>query len=137
MTKFKYLALHSKLFVMLLLLVIANNAFSDEAVSEAQPPPEIVVDAPPPTTSPVKNNSGKTETITTIESKVLPGFRPCTTEDYRNQDTDPIACQDEEAARIISTREPNHHNADLIVEDDTVPQGNIFKLKFERFKKKK
>ena len=112
---------------------------SAEETSEAQPPPEIVIDAPPPTQSPVKQDASSSEskTVTIYESKVLPGFRPCTTEDYRNQDTNPIACQDEEAARVISTREKNNSSEDLIVEDDAVPQGNIYKLKFERFKKKK
>lgn len=112
---------------------------SAEETSEAQPPPEIVIDAPPPTQSPVKQDarSSESKTVTIYESKVLPGFRPCTTEDYRNQDTNPIACQDEEAARVISTREKNNSSEDLIVEDDAVPQGNIYKLKFERFKKKK
>ena len=68
---------------------------------------------------------------------MLPGFRPCTTEDYRNQDTDPVACQDEEGARVISTRNRQAVSDDLIVEDDAVPQGNLFKFKFERLKKKK
>ena len=40
-------------------------------------------------------------------------------------------------ARIISTREKNDVSQDLIVEDEAVPQGNIFKLKFERFTRKK
>lgn len=110
---------------------------SAEEASEAKPPPEIIIDAPPPTQSPVKQDADKTETVTVYESKVLPGFRPCTKEDYRNQDRDPIACQDEDNARVISTRESQDVSEDLIVEDDAVPQGNIYKLKFERFKKKK
>ncbi len=110
-----------------------------EERSVAQPPPEIVIDAPSPTQSSVKQDAESvgTKTVTIYDSKVLPGFRPCTTEDYRNNDTDPVACQDEEAARVISTRESQAVPEDLIVEDDAVPQGNIFKLKFERFNKKK
>ncbi len=108
-----------------------------EEERDAQPPPEIVVDAPPPTQSPVKQETVETETVTIYESKVLPGFRPCTPEDYQNHDVDPVACQDEENARIISTRDRSNQTEDLIVEDDAVPQGNIYKLKFERFKRKK
>ncbi len=119
------------------LFVFSINATADEAERDAQPPPEIIIDAPPPTQSPVKNESVETETVTIYESKVLPGFRPCTTKDYQNSDTDPVACEDTEEARVISTREANSVSEDLIVEDDAVPQGNIFKLKFERFKRKK
>ncbi len=120
-------------------MLSVNMVFADETTSQAQPPPEIVVDAPPPTQSPIKQESGvtETETVTIYDSKVLPGFRPCTTEDYRNQDRDPVACQDEESARDISTRDRQSVPEDLIVEDDAVPQGNIYKLKFERFKRKK
>ena len=134
--KYRYLLFASLIMAGALLFIGSASA---EETSEAQPPPEIVIDAPPPTQSPVKQDarSSESKTVTIYESKVLPGFRPCTTEDYRNQDTNPIACQDEEAARVISTREKNNSSEDLIVEDDTVPQGNIYKLKFERFKKKK
>ena len=120
---------------MLPLLWVVNAVAADER--DAQPPPEIVIDAPPPTQSPVKQETYDTETVTIYESKVLPGFRPCTSEDYQNHDIDPVACQDEENARIISTRDRSNQNDDLIVEDDAVPQGNIYKLKFERFKRKK
>lgn len=120
----------------MLLSALCLAAFAEEP-SEAQPPPELVIDAPPPTQSPVKQESGASETVTIYDSKVLPGFRPCTTEDYQNHDIDPVACENEEEARVISTREASNNNQDLIVEEDTVPQGNIFKLKFERFKKKK
>ncbi len=119
------------------LFLLSVNATADETERDAQPPPEIVIDAPPPTQSPVKQENVETETVTIYESKVLPGFRPCTTKDYQNADTDPVACEDTEEARIISTREDNAVSEDLIVEDDAVPQGNIFKLKFERFKRKK
>lgn len=126
-----------------LLAILCATSISAEETSEAQPPPEFVIDAPPPTQSPVKREADRSgtvtgaETVTIYNSKVLPGFRPCTTEDYRNQDTNPVACQDEEGARVISTRESQNTSEDLIIEDDAVPQGNIFKLKFERFKKKK
>jgi hypothetical protein len=141
--KYLYISIASLLAIMCATFVVA------EETTEAQPPPEIVIDAPPPTQSPVKQEDSQsasqngsstvtsTETVTIYESKVLPGFRPCTTEDYRNRDTDPVACQDEESARAISTRDQQAVSEDLIVEDDAVPQGNIFKLKFERFKKKK
>ncbi|MEM7401164.1 MAG: hypothetical protein AAF304_04360 [Pseudomonadota bacterium] len=119
------------------LFTLSGNVHADETERDAQPPPEIVIDAPPPTQSPVKNESVETETVTIYESKVLPGFRPCTTKDYQNSDIDPVACEDTEEARVISTREANSVSEDLIVEDDAVPQGNIFKLKFERFKRKK
>ena len=76
------------------------------------------------------------ETYTIYESKLFPGFRPCTPEDYRRQDN-PIACEDESAARLLSTREENRFPQEMIVEDDIVPQGNIYKLRFERFKRKK
>ena len=121
------------------LFVLSVSVTADDAERDAQPPPEIVIDAPPPTQSPVKqeHENVETETVTIYDSKVLPGFRPCTTKDYQNSDIDPVACEDTEEARVISTREANPISEDLIVEDDAVPQGNIFKLKFERFKRKK
>ncbi len=128
------------LFVLLsaVVLVLQGLAIAEENASEALPPPEIVIDSPPPTQSPVKQETGETEaeTVTIYESKVLPGFRPCTPEDYQNADGDLVACEDTEEARVISTRDKRTVSEDLIVEDDAVPQGNIFKLKFERFKKK-
>ena len=132
-----------------LIMTMCATVVVAEEDPEALPPPEIVIDAPPPTQSPVKQDAdhdksvaatttgSATETVTIYDSKVLPGFRPCTTEDYRTQDTDPVACQDEEGARVISTRDQQAVSEDLIVEDDAVPQGNLFKFKFERFKKKK
>jgi len=136
MNRFKYICLLFVSFIMTSTLLCLGITSAEET-SEAQPPPEIVIDAPPPTQSPVKQERGQTVTVTIYDSKVLPGFRPCTTEDYRNQDTDPLACQDEESARVISTRENKAVLEDLIVEDDAVPQGNIYQLKFERFKRKK
>ncbi len=130
--KYSWISLWTLIYALLFI-----GTISAEEPSDAQPPPEIVIDAPSPTQSPVKQDAERMETITIYDSKVLPGFRPCTTEDYRNQDTDPVACQDEEASRVISTRDNLAVPEDLIVEDDAVPQGNIFKLKFESFKKKK
>ena len=78
----------------------------------------------------------KYETITVYESKVFPGFRTCTPEDYRNKDHNPIACRDDEAARVLSTREEGPQTGQII-KDDAVPQGNIYKLRFERFKREK
>ena len=108
-----------------------------EDADTVQKPPEIVLDAPPANKEASQRQPVETETITIYESKVFPGFRPCEPEDYRNQDYDPIACQDDDVARMLSTREEDRQSRDLIVEDDAVPQGNIYKLRFERFKKKK
>lgn len=104
--------------------------------AEVTEPPEIVLDAPSPEKE-AQPQAVETETITIYESKIFPGFRPCTPEDYRNKQYDPIACRDDEASRTISTRDQNQQSKELIVEDDAVPQGNIYKLSFERFKKKK
>lgn len=140
MIRLKYRCLSQMLFLMVSIL-LCSSVVSAEENSNAKTPPEFVTDAPPPTQSPVKQDrdvaSGNTETITVYKSKVLPGFRPCTTEDYRNHDKPPIACEDEEAARVISTREQRQQPDDTIVDEDTVPQGNLFKLDFERFKRKK
>ena len=125
-----------KAIIALSFAMLWSGVVLSEEAKEIAEPPEIVLDAPPPkqnTSSP----ADQYETITVYESKVLPGFRPCTPEDYRSQDHDPIACQDEEAARVISTRENSYISNDQIVEDDAVPQGNLFKLRFERFKRKK
>ena len=140
MVRLKYKCLLFMSLIMAYGLLCVGIAMA-EKLSDAKPPPAIVIDAPPPTQSPVKQKTGKreteTETVTIYKSRVLPGFRPCTTEDYRNKDRTPIACQDEEGARAISTRDGQAVSEGLIVKDDAVPQGNIYKLRFERFKKKK
>jgi len=125
-------------FLLSAVLLAPQVVVAEENANEALPPPEIVIDSPPPTQSPVKQETRETkaETVTIYESKVLPGFRPCTPEDYQNTDGDLVACEDTEEARVISTRDKRTVSEDLIVEDEAVPQGNIFKLKFERFKKK-
>ena len=130
-------SLKQSLFCLLLysICLLFGVSFAEEAEREAQPPPEIVIDAPPPTQSPVKQETEEAETVTVYDSKVLPGFRPCTVEDYQKADGEVVACEDTEEARVISTRDKSIVTEDLIVEDDAVPQGNIFKFKFERKKK--
>ena len=120
---------------LLIAIFWSGIALADEP-AEVVEPPEIVLDAPPANQT-VKRQPVETETITIYESKFLPGFRPCTPEDYRNQDHNRVTCRDEEASRVLSTLEEDRQSRDLIVEDDAVPQGNIYKLRFERFKKKK
>lgn len=130
-----------KIFSAVLLALCWQGLVLAEEAESAKEPPEIVLDTPASKPASKKEGSKQkaveTETVTVYESKVFPGFRKCEPEDYRNQDYDPIACQDDDAARVLSTRENDGESKDLIVEDDTVPQGNIFKLRFERFKKKK
>jgi len=91
------------------------------------------------TSSVTKNSSQKIkiESYTVYESNFLPGFRPCTPEDYRKQDSDPIACQDDDVARMLSTRSEDGQKSDLVVKDNVAPDGNIYKLRFQRFKRKK
>ena len=120
-----------KISVLLLAMCWCGASFADEVLE----PPEIELDAPPPKEA--KYQPAKTKTITVYDSKVFPGFRPCTTEDYRNQDHDPVACQDDEVARILSTREEDLQPRHSIIGDDMVPPANIYKLRFERFRKKK
>lgn len=96
--------------------------------------PELILDSP--TATKVNYREVETETITVYESRMFPGFRACTPEDYRKQD-DPIACQDDNVARMLSTRDPSSQRNDLIVRDNVNPSGNIYKLRFERFKRKK
>jgi hypothetical protein len=124
------------LFATLLAMSWSSILLADEP-AEGIAPPEIVLDAKPAAQKRVKQQAVETETFTIYESKVFPGFRPCTTEDYRNRDSDPVACQDDDISRRISTRDPDRQSKDLIVDDNVVPQGNIYKLRFERFKKKK
>lgn len=114
-------------------LLLSGIVFSEETRNTPEPP-EIVLDTSPANTEATSNQY---ETITVYESKVFPGFRTCTPEDYRKQDYDPIACQDEEAARVISTREEDLKAKRQPISDNVVPQGNIYKLRFERFKREK
>ncbi len=119
--------------------------WSDHVLAEERgeviEPAEIIVGAPLPKKE-TKPQAVETETITIYESKNFPGFRPCTPEDYRDQRYDPIACQDYEASRTMSTRDHDQQSRELIIEnvvvpEAVVPQGNIYKLSFERFQKKK
>lgn len=71
---------------------------------EANGTPTLILDTP--TATNVNYNAVETETVTVFESRMFPGFRPCRPEDYRKQDNDPIACQDEDVARMLSTRDP-------------------------------
>ncbi len=119
---------------------IPNKSSTDEIFRTAREPSKLNLD-----TSPTKQVSKQTfqgETFTVYESKVFPGFRPCTPEDYRNQRYDPIACQDYDASRMMSTRDHDQQSRELITEnvvvpEAVVPQGNIYQLRFERFKRKK
>jgi len=97
--------------------------------------PQLVLDSP--TASKVNYRDVETESITVYDSRIFPGFRTCTPEDYRKQDYDPIACQDDEVSRMLSTRDPDSQSDDLVVRDNVKPSGNIYKLRFERFKRKK
>lgn len=126
-----------KIICTILIVISWHSVVLAEDSGAVQEPPEIVLDAPPADKQASKQRPIETETITIYESKVFPGFRPCEPEDYRDQDFDPIACQDDDVSRMLSTREEDRRSRDLIVEDDAVPQGNLFKLRFERFEKKK
>jgi len=97
--------------------------------------PTLILDTP--TATKVNYRAVETETITVYESRMFPGFRACTPEDYRKQDHDPIACQNDDVARMLSTRDPSNQRNDLVVRDNVQPSGNIYKLRFERFKRKK
>lgn len=113
---------------LLIALLYSGIVLADEHEGAAvPPPPEIDLNAPT-----------ETRAVTIYKSKVFPGFRACTPEDYRNQDYDPIACQDDEAARVLSIHaESDQRLKGLVVEEDAMSQGNIYKLRFERFIKKK
>lgn len=105
----------------------------DTAVSSGSP--QLILDTPAATT--VNYRAVESETITVYESRIFPGFRACRPEDYRRVDHDPIACQDDDVARMLSTRDPDARRNDLLVRDSVKPNGNIYKLRFERFKRKK
>lgn len=123
-----------RLTIVFLYAVYWSGVVLAEGSSEA---PKIILDAP--TATKLNYRAVETETITVYESRIFPGFRACTPEDYRKQDHDhdPIACQDDDVARMLSTRDPSAQRNDLIVRDNVQPSGNIYKLRFERFKRKK
>ena len=112
-----------------------NSSTTNDAFRSARDTQKLDLD-----TSTVTKNSKQSiriESYTVFESNFLPGFRSCTPEDYRKQDGDPIACQDEDVARMLSTRSVDSQRNDLIVKDSVTPDGNIYKLRFQRFKRKK
>ena len=117
------------------LMLCTAGLLADEN-PEVSKPPEIVLDAPPAIKEDRSSQAVETEAATVYESKFFPGFRPCTSQDYHNHDYTPVACQDSEAARVLSTRE-EEGTARGFVEGDAVPQGNIYKLRFERIFKGK
>ncbi len=119
-----------------LVAMLWAGALLAEEGTEVSKPPEIVLDAPPAEKADPSLQTVKTKTITIYESKIFPGFRPCTSQDYHNHDYGPVACQDTDVARVLSTRE-EEGSAKGFVEGDAVPQGNIYKLRFKRFLKNK
>ncbi len=110
----------------LIALSCSGAVLADEAAEAFEPPPAIDPNAPVETT-----------TITVYKSKFFPGFRPCTEQDYRNHDYDPIACQDDEAARLLSTRSGDRQPQSLLVGDEAMPQGNLYNLRFQIFTREK
>ncbi len=118
--------------------LIAISCTLVAAADEFARPPAMVEGAPAANNAADQGSAKpvRIKTITIYDSKVFPGFRSCTSEDYRNQDRDPIVCQDDDVARMLSAREENDQTKDLVVEGDAAPQGNIYKLRFERFKTK-
>ncbi len=100
-------------------------------------PPEISENAPAASKQATIPESSESEIITIYEPNVFPGLRKCTEQETRDKSYSPIACQNDKEAISISTREQQHASPSYIVEDDAVPQGNLFKLKFERFKRKR
>ena len=119
------------IFLMLMLCTALSLAETDE---EAIRPPEIVSGASPVAKPDSALQETQSEKVTIYESKFFPGFRPCTSQDYRNHDFGPVACQDTTAARTLSSRKEERTDNGL-TEADTVSQGNIYKLRFGRFTK--
>lgn len=120
------------------LISIISIIFSSAIVyaEDVPVPPEINQDTPVPSEK-ATLRAGEAEVITIYESSVLPGLRKCTEQEVRDKSYSPIACQNDKEALSISTREQKHISQSYIIEDDTVPQGNLFKLKFDRFKRRK
>ncbi len=104
--------------------------------TEVSRPPEIVLDAPPAKKPDPSLQITEPKAVTVYESKIFPGFRPCTSQDYHDHDYSPVACQDNDAARVLSTRDEETAASDL-VGGEAISQGNIYKLRFERFFKGK
>lgn len=122
-----------KLLSILFVPFLAASVFAEDVPV----PPEISENSSAATNQPASPATSDSEIITIYETKVFPGLRKCTEEEARDKNYSPIACQNEKEAVSISTREQQQASPSYIVEDDAVPQGNIFKLKFDRFKRKK
>lgn len=106
-----------------------------ETGAEVSEPPEIVLDAPPAAKPDSEPHISQTEKETVYESRFFPGFRPCTSQDYHDHDFGPGACQDTAAARALSSPDQEYGSNRRLMEKDTMPQGNIFKLRFGRIPK--
>ena len=137
MTGFSEITFHikSKIVTVIISLMISISTFAQEITLDSNQP-SIINPYNSAGTSSYKQPN-QFETITIYQSNFLPGFRPCTPEDYRKQDRDPIACQDDDVARVLTTREENRLPKSTIVRENSVPQSNIYQLRFERFKRKK
>ena len=122
-----------KLISIIYIWLIVACVFAEDAPA----PPEISEVAPAATKQAPIPGAGESEIITIYEPKVFPGLRKCTKQEARDRNYSPIACQNDEEAVSISTREEQPASPSYIVEDDAVPQGNLFKLEFDRLKRKK
>ena len=121
------------IFQMLLLCAALSLAETDK---KAISPPDMISGTPPAVRADTMQQEPQAETVTIYESKFFPGFRPCTSQDYRDHDFGPVACQNTTAARTLSSIQEEESGSGL-AEADTVSQGNIFKLRFGRFTKDK
>ena len=124
-----------RLTLVFLLAMLWTAALTADEPKDISQPPEIVLDAPPAQKEDPSMQAAEVKAVTVFESKFFPGFRPCTSQDYHNHDFSPVACQDNDTARVLSTRE-DEESASL-VESEVISQGNIYKLRFERFFKSK
>ena len=106
-----------------------------ETGGEVSKPPEIVSGAPPTAKPDSGPHMTQTEKETIYESRFFPGFRPCTSQDYRDHDFGPVACQDTAAARALSSTGQEYRPDQRLMEAETVSQGNIYKLRFGRITK--
>jgi len=124
-----------KIIIQLLFIFFFTAAVFAE---EVPAPPEITENAPPANKQVAPPGaSSDSEIVTIYQPKVLPGLRKCTEQEARDVNYSPIACQDDKESVSISTRNQRNASPSYIVEDDAVPQGNLFKLNFDRFRRKK
>lgn len=124
-----------RLTLVFLLAMLWTAALTADELKDISQPPEIVLDAPPAQKEDPSMQAAEVKAVTVFESKFFPGFRPCTSQDYHNHDFSPVACQDNDTARVLSTREEEESAS--LVESEVISQGNIYKLRFERFFKSK